>query len=146
MKADWWNEEHGSERQAFGMVLHKKSDDWVVHRTLLGSPAEVSGVQSGDVIQSVGGNVVAKSLRSFSVIATIELLDVSNDHKVSFVRNGSPTVVSMRPKMLRDLLQAEVDRGGTALTYCYSCPGCYNSTSGVSNCPSDCPSTTCIIG
>lgn len=145
MKHTWWQDEPEADRQALGIIFHRLGDHWTVHRTLLGSPAEVAGVQSGDIVQELSGRPIEASLRGATLSAMIELLDSGADHEVLFLRGQARVIKAMRPRVLRDLLELDADRGGATLGYCYSCPNCYPRTSGVSRC-SECPGYNCTIG
>lgn len=142
--AFWWRDDPDTERQGFGVVLHAKGDDWVVARTLRGSPAEAFNVKPGDVIHNIGGRDIGKACRRTTLTAVIELLKSNVDHDVAFFRNKELFVVKMRPRMLRELIEHEMTLGDTA-TYCYSCPNCYFRTAGAAQC-SDCPTSNCTVG
>jgi C-terminal processing protease CtpA/Prc len=141
----WWQDHPDVDRQALGIVFHKRGDKWIVHRALLGSPAEAAGVQQGDVLHEIIGKAIEASIRPTKLAALIEILDTGSAHKIGFLRGEEKVSKEMRPRVLRELLELDVMRGGAARGYCLACPRCRPSTSGVTVC-SDCPSYTCTIG
>jgi hypothetical protein len=142
----WWEEDPETERQGFGIIFHKKGSDWVVHRTLFGSPAEAAEIKPGDVIFAVGERAIQPSARATKLTAAIELLDSNAEHHVAFFRGQQRLVKVMRPQILRELFATDAARGGSRLATCYSCPSCYPRASGVASCPGDCPGYTCTTG
>jgi C-terminal processing protease CtpA/Prc len=143
--ATWWRNHPDTERQGFGIVFHANGENWVVHRTLRGSPADRAGVQSGDIIRTVSAQSISKSLRRTKLTALIDILESTIDHDIAFLRGQKQFVTKMRPRVLRELIEDEMAQGGTEATYCYSCPNCYFRTAGAAQC-SDCPTSNCTVG
>ncbi len=143
--AFWWRDDPDTERQGFGVVLHAKGDNWVVDRTLQGSPAELANVRRGDIVHAISGQQIGKSFRRTKLTAIIDILERSTDHDVAFRRGNDLVVVKMRPQVLRELIEHEMTLSNTTATYCYSCPNCYFRTAGAAQC-SDCPTSNCTVG
>jgi C-terminal processing protease CtpA/Prc len=143
----WWRNDPETERQGFGIVFHAKGDNWVVHRTMRGSPADLAGVRSGDIIHTIKAQPASKSLRRTKLTATIDLLESGIDHEIGFLRGQEQFFATMRPRILRELIEAEMAQAATGenFSYCYSCPNCYSRTSGSAQC-SDCPTYNCTTG
>jgi len=145
MSDSWWLEDPNAGDRGFGIVFHRNGEQWVVHRPLLGSPAEAAGVQPGDIIHSID-QANLQETESTKLAETIQLLEVTRDHEVVFLRAQQQVLKVMRPRVLRGLLEADAALGGAAFGYCYSCGPCRSSVKGVKNCPTDSFDYTCTIG
>jgi predicted metalloprotease with PDZ domain len=145
MANEWWRIDPETLRQGFGIVYHRLGDNWVVHQTLVNSPAHSAGVMSGDVLYSIAGVPFDTKSRPTILNSTIDLLRAGVEHEIAFSRTGQLMTFKMLPKILRDLFEAHADNSDL-LVSCYSCPSCFSRPSGVASCPSDCPGYNCTTG
>jgi hypothetical protein len=144
MATDWWNLEPKTLRRAFGIVFHAIASQWRVHRVLSGSPADSAGVLKDDILQDISGTPVQALTLPDKLITHIDQLDENIDQIVTFLRGNQPTKVSMRTRILRDLIEFEMALGGAGNNYCFSCPDCSPKPSGAAECK-NCPNYDCAV-
>ena len=128
----WWLKEPGSDRKAFGMVLHQVEEKWKVARTLIGSPAEKAGVTKGEWFMSVDDYNLGAGRGEMYELHLLMRLDTSVSHRVTFRTESGDVSRVIQKAALRQLLEIDYDNGGR--DYCYGCHTCTEWTYGESVC------------
>jgi hypothetical protein len=143
----WWLKDPASDRKAFGFVLHKSNDVWVVHRTLKQSPAELSGIQTGDELQAVDRYLLSGGGDIMELFHLVNLDEHSTSHDLAIIRQGSNKItLSVQKQPLRALLATDYDLGGHILDTCYSCRFCRSISIGWSDCGGTQCFNQCSVG
>ncbi|NVI06333.1 hypothetical protein [Paraburkholderia youngii] len=141
----WWLTDPSSNREAFGMVLHRKGGTWTVARTLIGSPAEKAGIVAGEHFISVDGYEVGGGKGDMLELQRLMALDSSPSHQVTFQGNAGTLTRELTKASLRQLLEYEYDNGGSHLDTCVGCRTCRPVTIGATDCSSGCPGNYCTV-
>ena len=82
MANEWWRYDPETYRQGFGIIFHRAEGAWIVYETLLRSPAQLSGVKSGDILHSIAGQQFPTTARPTVLASTLDLLDSEKEHAI----------------------------------------------------------------
>lgn len=132
--AKWWESDPYADKLAVGVVMHKIDGQWVVARSLMGSPADKAGLVKGDALLAVGGNSLFTGIGEAVIDNTLSLLDARDEVEVAVLRAQKMHSLRMPFKPLSELLEQDEQLGGAALGYCKSCRSCRSRVTGVSDC------------
>lgn len=137
---EWWLQDPLSAREGMGVVLHKPQRQWIVARTLIGSPAEAAGMATADSILLINGyDLAAGDIHEVLLLASLaERGNLYRRKDGSFdveVRRGrANSLFSIKPEPLRELLKRDAMRGGDRREVCLSCRFCRPSSQGWRDC------------
>jgi C-terminal processing protease CtpA/Prc len=101
----WWLNDPGSDRKAFGMVLHLLDGHWTVARTPIGSPAANAGVAVGERFTSVDDYEIGKD--DMHELHLLLELDNASSHLLTFRVDAGDVKREIAKQPLRDLLEHE---------------------------------------
>jgi predicted metalloprotease with PDZ domain len=141
----WWLSEPASNRSAFGIVLHQIDGNWVVARTLIGSPAEKAGLLKGQQLLAVDEYEVGLGKGDEYELQALMQLDASPSHRLSILTSSGETSREIRKRPLRELLEFDFTNGGATLGYCVGCRTCRTLIQGATDCSSGCPGNRCLL-
>lgn len=146
LERGWWMSEPASDRLAFGVVLHLIDGNWMVARTLAGSPAEKAGLSRGQQLLSVDGYELGAGKGEPYELQVLMQLDSSKTHRLAFLTASGELSLEVQKSSLRQLLAHDFDNGGATLGACVGCRTCRPVTIGATDCSSGCPGNYCTIG
>src|SRR5580704_2017091 len=115
MANEWWRYDPETYRKGFGIIFHRAEGAWIVYETLLRSPAQLSGVKSGDILHSIAGQQFPTTARPTVLASTLDLLDSEKEHAIGLRRSQQIITHHLKPRVLRELFEQHSSLGGRDL-------------------------------